>query len=150
MNSKVLLASLKAQDANLGLLISNLESQKNAIIHNDYKLLEKGIGEEQQILNRIGIEEKNRIQIINDIANQNSIALNGNSLEQLFRNPNINFGGNLKELEKIRRALKIKVNAVVNLNTQLKAIVEYSRNFFKEILFTVAGTKKNLLVNKKV
>lgn len=150
MNSQLLLASLKAQDANITSLIANLENQKSAIIHNDYNLLEKGIAEEQHILNLLGMEEKNRIQIISEIAHQNSITLNGNSLEQLFSNPKFKLSKDFKELEKIRRSLKIKVKTVINLNTQLKAVVEYSRSFFKEVLLTVVGTKKNVLVNKRV
>ena len=150
MNSKILLASLKAQEANLESLISILENQKKAIVHNDSKALEKEIIEEQNVLKKLDQEEKNRLKIVNDIAFQNSIEVAGNSLDFLLKNKSIFFGKDIKELEKARLSLKNKVKAVMNLNAQLKSIIEFSRNFLREIIITLSGPNKHALVNKRV
>ena len=150
MNAQLLIASLKAQEVNLDLLIEALEEQKYAIIRNDYIALEEAIINEQKILKNIDREEASRFKIVKEIARQMSIELKVNSIDNLIINGKSHFGKELKELEKVRASVRAKLFKTKNINMQLKDIIEFSRNLIKETIMIIAGPNKHALVNKRV
>ncbi|MBI5807997.1 MAG: flagellar export chaperone FlgN [Ignavibacteriales bacterium] len=150
MNSKILLASLKAQDSNLNQLLSSLEQQKTAIINNDFTTLESAINDEQKFLRLVEKEESNRLKIISDIIKQNSLQVNNHSLAELLNKSGKLFEADSKEIQSLRKSLKEKAEKIKRLNLQLKEVIEFSRTLIKETMMLIAAKNKNALVNKRV
>ncbi|MEW6702733.1 MAG: flagellar export chaperone FlgN [Bacteroidota bacterium] len=156
MNTQILLTSLKEQNINLDLLIEVLETQKRAIVQNDYTALEKALSSEQKILGRVEKEENTRLKIVKEIAGQFSVELKENSLDNLMKafktNPNINkhFSTGLAELEEVRSSIKEKLILLSRKNSQLKGLIEFSRSMIKETIMMLVGPNKRALVNKRV
>lgn len=150
MNSQTLLTSLKVQDQNLDMLIETLEAQRQAIIKNDYAALENTINIEQKILLNVEREETARLNVIKEIANAYSLNLKSNSVDDLIKSGHQHLGGNLNELIKVRIALKEKLQQITQINTQMKDVIEFSRNMIKETILMIAGPNKHALVNKRV
>jgi hypothetical protein len=150
MNSKILLASLKAQDSNLNQLLSSLEQQKTAIINNDFTTLESAINDEQKFLRLVEKEESNRLKIISDIIKQNSLQVNNHSLAELLNKSGKLFEADSKEIQSLRKSLKEKAEKIKRLNLQLKEVIEFSRTLIKETMMLVAAKNKNAIVNKRV
>jgi hypothetical protein len=150
MNSKILLASLKAQDSNLNQLLSSLEQQKTAIINNNFATLESAINDEQKFLRLVEKEESNRLKIISDIIKQNSLQVNNHSLAELLNKSGKLFEADSKEIQSLRKSLKEKAEKIKRLNLQLKEVIEFSRTLIKETMMLVAAKNKNAIVNKRV
>jgi hypothetical protein len=150
MSAKLLLASLKTQDVNLSLLIESLELQKQAIVNNDYTSLEEAIGKEQILLRNIEREESTRVKVVKDLAQNLSLELKENTLEDLINKGAKHFEGEIKELTARRKSLKTKIEYIRNTNSQLKDVIEFSRNIIKETMMMIAGPSKRALVNKRV
>lgn len=151
MSTKLLLASLKTQEANLSLLIDALDMQKQAIIKNDYTTLESAIGEEQKILRDVEREETARIKVVKELANNLNLNLgDANTLENLISQGSKHFGNDLKELHTIRTSLRDKVKRIKSTNTQLKDVIDFSRNMIKETMMILVGPNKRAIVNKRV
>lgn len=150
MNSKILLASLKAQDSNLNQLLNSLEQQKTAIIKNDFSTLESAINEEQKFLRLVEKEESNRLKIISDIIKQNNLQVNNHSLSELLKKSGKLFEADSKEIQSLRKSLKEKAEKIKQLNLQLKEVIEFSRTLIKETMMLIAAKNKNALVNKRV
>jgi len=150
MNSKILLASLKAQDSNLNQLLNSLEQQKTAIIKNDFSTLESAINEEQKFLRLVEKEESNRLKIISDIIKQNNLQVNNHSLSELLKKSGKLFEADSKEIQSLRKSLKEKAEKIKRLNLQLKEVIEFSRTLIKETMMLIAAKNKNALVNKRV
>jgi len=150
MNSKILLASLKAQDSNLNQLLNSLEQQKTAIINNDFATLESAINDEQKFLRLVEKEESNRLKIISDIIKQNSLQVNNHSLAELLNKSGKLFEADSKEIQSLRKSLKEKAEKIKRLNLQLKEVIEFSRTLIKETMMLIAAKNKNALVNKRV
>lgn len=150
MNSKILLASLKAQDSNLNQLLNSLEQQKTAIINNDFATLESAINDEQKFLRLVEKEESNRLKIISDIIKQNSLQVNNHSLAELLNKSGKLFEADSKEIQSLRKSLKEKAGKIKRLNLQLKEVIEFSRTLIKETMMLVAAKNKNAIVNKRV
>lgn len=150
MNSKILLASLKAQDSNLNQLLNSLEQQKTAIINNDFTTLESAINDEQKFLRLVEKEESNRLKIISDIIKQNSLQVNNHSLAELLNKSGKLFEADSKEIQSLRKSLKEKAEKIKQLNLQLKEVIEFSRTLIKETMMLVAAKNKNAIVNKRV
>ncbi|MDP2039328.1 MAG: flagellar export chaperone FlgN [Ignavibacteria bacterium] len=150
MSTKLLLASLKTQEINLSLLIDALDLQKQAIIKNDYTTLESAIGKEQKILHDVQREETARIKVVKELANSLNLNLSENTLENLINQGSKHFGNDLKELHAIRSSLRDKVNRIKSTNTQLKDVIDFSRNMIKETMMLLVGSTKHAIVNKRV
>jgi uncharacterized protein YpuA (DUF1002 family) len=150
MSTKLLLASLKTQEINLSLLIDALDLQKQAIIKNDYTTLESALGKEQKILHDVEREETARIKVVRELANSFNLNLSDNTLENLFNQGSKHFGGDLNELHAVRSSIKEKVNRIKSTNTQLKDVIDFSRNMIKETMMLLVGSNKHAIVNKRV
>ncbi|MBI3123084.1 MAG: flagellar export chaperone FlgN [Ignavibacteriales bacterium] len=150
MSTKHLLASLKTQEANLSLLIDALDMQKQAIMKNDYTTLESAIGEEQKILRNVEREETARIKVVKELAQSFNLNLSANTLESLIDQGGKHLGSDLKELNAVRSSLRDKVKRIKSTNTQLKDVIDFSRNMIKETMMMLVGPNKRAIVNKRV
>ncbi len=150
MSTKLLLASLKTQDANLSLLIDVLDMQKQAIIKNDYTTLETAINNEQKILMDVEREETARGKVVKELAKSMNLDVRDNSVENLINQGSTHFGNDLKELNKVRVSLKEKALKIKSTNSQLKDVIEFSRNMIKETMMMLVGPNKRAIVNKRV
>lgn len=150
MNTQLLLNSLRVQDENLDILIDVLASEKNAIIQRDSAALENAINEKQKILRNVGREESNRIKIIKELAGLYSLELPKPTVDSLLEKGKIHFEKEQKELKNVRASIKIKLDTVTRMNSQLKDVIEFSRNMIKETIMMLVGNNKHALVNKKV
>lgn len=150
MNAKKLLESLKAQEQNLDQLLTVIEEQKRAIVQNNIAALEKAIADEQRILLLVERQEQERAKYVVEIANFYKLELKENKLDELLEKGKNYFGKDIKELRKVRLSLKDKLNNVLNTNTVLKDVVNFSRNMIKETMILLGGTNNQIFVNKKV
>jgi hypothetical protein len=150
MNAQKLLKSLKAQEQNLDQLLDVLEEQKKAIVQNNYVALEKSITAEQKILQIVEKEEHIRLKEVEEIARYYSLELKENKLDDLIENGKGCLGSELKELKKVRISLKNKLKNILNANSILKEIVDFSRNMIKETMVLISGSNNQAFVNKKV
>lgn len=150
MNAKNLLQTLKTQEQNLDQLITILEEQKEAIVHNNYNALESAISNEQKVLKNVAREEAMRLKEVIEISNYYSLDLKGSSLDNFLTAGKEHLAPDMNELMKARMVLRDKVKRVMNVNSQLKNVVDFSRNIIKETMVVIAGSKKHAFVNKRV
>jgi uncharacterized protein YpuA (DUF1002 family) len=150
MSAKLLLASLKTQEANLSLLLDALDLQKQAIIKNDYTTLEGAINKEQKILQDIEREENTRVKVVKELARSFNLNLQENTLESLINGGGKHLGNDIKELNAVRNSLKDKATRIKHINSQLKDVIEFSRNMIKETMMMLVGPNKRAIVNKRV
>ncbi|NMB82659.1 MAG: flagellar protein FlgN [Ignavibacteria bacterium] len=150
MTVKDLIQSIIEQEKNFDLLLDALVSKKEAIIADNYNLLEAAIKNEQKILHSIDVEEKKRKELIKEFAEQNSIKVKDFSFDELYNSQKLLFGNDTKKIEKVRNELREKALRIAHLNSQLSVLVEVSRNIIKERMISILGNGKRKLVNKRV
>ena len=150
MNAQLLINSLKQQDNNLDDLIEVLEEEKFAIVQNDYNALEQVILKEQKVLKTVEREESNRIKIIKEIAGLYSLELSSPTVDNLLKYGKNYFVNEASELNKLRKSIKIKLGKISQTNSNLKSVIEFSRNMIKETVLMLVGPNKHKLVNKRV
>lgn len=150
MNVKELIQSISEQGKNFDMLINALIQKKEAIVADNYNMLEDAIKNEQKILSNIDDEEKRRKELIREFANNNSIALKDFSFDELYNSKKNLFGNDINKIEKIRSEVKEKALRIAHLNSQLSVLVEVSRNIIKERMISILGNGKRKLVNKRV
>ncbi len=100
MSSQNLITTLKTQEANLDSLMGTLEEKKQAIIKNNYSLLNAALINEQNILHNIGFEEKNRLKVVQDLAKELNLELKDVSLESILSKNNFLLKKENKEIQK--------------------------------------------------
>ncbi|MBI5730136.1 MAG: flagellar export chaperone FlgN [Ignavibacteriales bacterium] len=150
MSSQNLITTLKTQEANLDSLMGTLEEKKQAIIKNNYSLLNAALINEQNILHNIGFEEKNRLKVVQDLAKELNLELKDASLESILSKNNFLLKKENKEIQQLRKSLKEKIIRISNTNKQLKDVIDFSRSLIKDTIIMIAGLKKRELVNKRV
>ncbi len=150
MSSQNLITTLKTQEANLDSLMGTLEEKKQAIIKNNYSLLNAALINEQNILHNIGFEEKNRLKVVQDLAKELNLELKDVSLESILSKNNFLLKKENKEIQQLRKSLKEKIIRISNTNKQLKDVIDFSRSLIKDTIIMIAGLKKRELVNKRV
>ena len=150
MNAQLLINSLTQQDNNLDDLIEVLEEEKFAIVQNDYTALEQVILKEQKVLKTVEREESNRIKIIKEIAGLYSLELSSPTVDNLLKYGKNYFVNEASELNKLRKSIKIKLGKISQTNSNLKSVIEFSRNMIKETVLMLVGPNKHKLVNKRV
>jgi uncharacterized protein YpuA (DUF1002 family) len=150
MSSQNLITTLKTQEANLNSLMGTLEEKKQAIIKNNYSLLNAALINEQNILHNIGFEEKNRLKVVQDLAKELNLELKDASLESILSKNNFLLKKENKEIQQLRKSLKEKIIRISNTNKQLKDVIDFSRSLIKDTIIMIAGFKKRELVNKRV
>lgn len=150
MNVKELLVSLQNQENNFDQLFNTLLQKKNAIVSNNYVVLDEAIKNEQNILAMIDSEEKVRRNIIEEFARQHSLDLKNFSMDELLTTAKNLLKPEQKKIEKIRFNIKEKVLRINHLNSQLSVLIEVSRHMIKERMMVLLGNGKRKLVNKRV
>lgn len=150
MKVKELIESLKSQNNNLTELLNSLEKQKQAIINNDFNLLETSLSEEQKFLGKVEKEEAKRINIIQVLIKENNLSTKNFSLAEIIKSSPRLFQNDLNEIQQLRKSLKEKAEKVKKINSQLKDVIEFSRNLIKETMMMVAQKNKKGIVNKRV
>ena len=150
MSAQNLIATLKTQETNLDSLIDTLEEKKQAIIKNNFSLLNAALVNEQNILHNIGFEEKNRLKVVQDLAKELNLELKDASLESILSKNNFLLKKENKEIQQLRKSLKEKIIRISNTNKQLKDVIDFSRSLIKDTIVMIAGLKKRELVNKRV
>ncbi len=150
MSAQNLIATLKTQETNLDSLIDTLEEKKQAIIKNNFSLLNAALINEQNILHNIGFEEKNRLKVVQDLAKELNLELKDASLESILSKNNFLLKKENKEIQQLRKSLKEKIIRISNTNKQLKDVIDFSRSLIKDTIVMIAGLKKRELVNKRV
>ncbi len=150
MNTKELVQSLSNQEKNFDRLISVLLQKKEAIVANDFDLLDERIKNEQTILGDIDTEERKRKNLIELFAKNNSIALKNFTFDELFSTANNLFVSEQNNIEKLRTSIKDKAGRIININSQLTLLIDVSRNIVKERMMTLLGNGKRSLVNKRI
>jgi hypothetical protein len=150
MKVKELIESLKTQNNNLTELLNSLEKQKEAIINNDFILIETSISEEQKSLSKVEKEEANRKKIVGELIKENNLSIKNLSLDEIIKSSPKLFEKDLKEIQQLRKSLKTKAEKVKRINSQLKDVIEFSRNLIKETMMIVAQKNKKGIVNKRV
>lgn len=150
MNVKELIQSISDQGKNFDMLINALIQKKEAIVADNYNILEDAIKNEQKILSNIDDEEKRRKELIREFAHQNSITLKDFSFDELYSSKKNLFGNDINKIERIRSEVKEKALRIAHLNSQLSVLVEVSRNIIKERMISILGSGKRKLVNKRV
>lgn len=150
MTLQNLIQSISEQEKNFDLLIDALVKKKEAIIADNYNMLEAAIKYEQKVLQSIELEERKRKELIKSFSEQNSLTIKNYSFDELYTaNKNL-FGSETKKIEKIRNELREKALRIAHLNSQLSVLVDVSRNIIKERMISILGHGRRKLVNKRV
>jgi len=150
MTLQNLIQSISEQEKNFDLLIDALVKKKEAIIADNYNMLEAAIKYEQKVLQSIELEERKRKELIKSFSEQNSLPVKNYSFDELYTaNKNL-FGSETKKIEKIRNELREKALRIAHLNSQLSVLVDVSRNIIKERMISILGHGRRKLVNKRV
>lgn len=150
MISQEILKSLNQLEENLDSLTSILRKKKEALIANDYVLIEQLISKEQKMLQLIGSEEKKRKALIQNFADANSLKIQAASLTELLTKGKDYFAADMKKIDSLRSSVRKKAIDVSDLNAQLTNLIQYSRGYVKDLIMMIFGQNKRALVNKRV
>lgn len=150
MTVRDLISSIEIQKKNFDLLLNALVLKKEAIVADNYILLEEAIKTEQKVIIAIDEEEKRRKELIAEFAKQNSVTLKNFTFDELMSAATSLFEKEKKNLDKVRAELKEKALRIAHVNSQLSVLIEVSRNIIKERMMSLLGNGKRKLVNKRV
>lgn len=150
MTVRDLISSIENQQKNFDLLLNTLVLKKEAIVADNYNLLEDAIRTEQKVLIVIDEEEKRRKGLIEEFAKENSVSLKSFTFDELLGAKHSLFEKEKKYLDKVRAELKEKALRIAHVNSQLSVLIEVSRNIIKERMISLLGNGKRKLVNKRV
>lgn len=139
------------QIKNLDNFLSILKNLQEAIVHNDIEKIELTIEQEEKVLNRIKLCEETRFDALKTLFNQYGIeAEKTEALDELGRvilksNPEA-----YRKFNQMRANLVEKVNEVLLINQQNEIIVNNSRQFIRDLIKSVLGSRKENFFDRKI
>ncbi|GIK22498.1 MAG: flagellar export chaperone FlgN [Ignavibacteriaceae bacterium] len=139
------------QIKNLDNFLSILKNLQEAIVHNDIEKIELTIEQEEKVLNRIKLCEETRFDALKTLFNQYGIeAEKTEALDELGRvilksNPEA-----YRKFNQMRANLLEKVNEVLLINQQNEIIVNNSRQFIRDLIKSVLGSRKENFFDRKI
>lgn len=139
------------QIKNLDNFLSILKNLQEAIVHNDIEKIELTIEQEEKVLNRIKLCEETRFDALKTLFNQYGIeAEKTEALDELGRvilksNPE-----SYRKFNQMRANLLEKVNEVLLINQQNEIIVNNSRQFIRDLIKSVLGSRKENFFDRKI
>ena len=139
------------QIKNLDNFLSILKNLQEAIVHNDIEKIELTIEQEEKVLNRIKLCEKTRFDALKTLFNQYGIeAEKTEALDELGKvilksNPEA-----YRKFNQMRANLLEKVNEVLLINQQNEIIVNNSRQFIRDLIKSVLGSRKENFFDRKI
>lgn len=139
------------QIKNLDNFLSILKNLQEAIVHNDIEKIELTIEQEEKVLNRIKLCEETRFDALKTLFNQYGIeAEKTEALDELGKvilksNPEA-----YRKFNQMRANLLEKVNEVLLINQQNEIIVNNSRQFIRDLIKSVLGSRKENFFDRKI
>ncbi|MBL1153672.1 MAG: hypothetical protein D8M51_01955 [Ignavibacteriae bacterium] len=139
------------QIKNLDNFLSILKNLQEAIVHNDIEKIELTIEQEEKVLNRIKLCEETRFDVLKTLFNHYGIeAEKTEALDELGRvilksNPE-----SYRKFNQMRANLLEKVNEVLLINQQNEIIVNNSRQFIRDLIKSVLGSRKENFFDRKI
>ncbi len=131
--------------------IVTLEKLQRSIVNNDINEIENSVDQEEKILHRIKNCEDKRAEAVRIALNHYKIeADNTEALDKLADvllaiDPEIS-----EEFNQVRTILLEKVKEILLLNSQNEIIISNSRQFIRDLIKNILGTKKENFFDRKV
>ena len=139
------------QISHLSDFIFILKKLQRSIVSNDLVEIEISVDQEEKILNRIKICEDNRSEAVKMALKHYQLEANNNdALDKLADvllaiDPEIH-----EEFNQVRTILLEKVKEILLLNSQNEIIISNSRQFIRDLIKNILGTKKENFFDRKV
>jgi len=131
--------------------IVTLEKLQRSIVNNDINEIENSVDQEEKILHRIKNCEDKRAEAVRIAINHYKIeADNTEALDKLADvllaiDPEVS-----EEFNQVRTILLEKVKEILLLNSQNEIIISNSRQFIRDLIKNILGTKKENFFDRKV
>jgi len=131
--------------------IVTLEKLQRSIVNNDINEIENSVDQEEKILHRIKNCEDKRAEAVRIALNHYKIeADNTEALDKLADvllaiDPEVS-----EEFNQVRTILLEKVKEILLLNSQNEIIISNSRQFIRDLIKNILGTKKENFFDRKV
>lgn len=148
MKTNELIDVLKEQSKYLGMFLEIAKNQQHAVLSNNIQLLEESIHNEEKIISKINGHELKVRHAINSLAEENNVALNTVSLEELIKQLKDDKKKDVRSLLNMQFEIRSVVKEVVKINNQNRFLIEHSRNFIREVVTTLVNNKKSVLDRK--
>lgn len=139
------------QIKNLDNFLSILKNLQEAIVHNDIEKIELTIEQEEKVLNRIKLCEETRFDALKTLFNHYGIeAQKTEALDELGRVILQSDPESYQKFNQMRANLLEKVNEVLLINQQNEIIVNNSRQFIRDLIKSVLGSRKENFFDRKI
>jgi len=131
--------------------IITLKNLQRSIVNNDINEIENSVDQEEKILNRIKNCEDKRAEAVRIALNHYKIEVdNSEALDKLADvllaiDPEVS-----EEFNQVRTILLEKVKEILLLNSQNEIIISNSRQFIRDLIKNILGTKKENFFDRKV
>jgi len=146
-----LLQLMNDQSANLNELVINLKKIQTYIVTNDIENLQEQVEREEKILHHTKQKEVERTKAIIELLKQENLECELEDAMDLISDK-LN-ESNLEVYEEFllqRKELTENVGQVMYLNSQNSILINNSRNFIKDLIRNLLGSKKENFFDKKV
>jgi flagellar biosynthesis/type III secretory pathway chaperone len=151
MDLKELLLSLKRQEENLNILLTVSGNKQKAIIDGKIEKIEEAIFEEEKLFQNIGMQEKHRIELLQNYSLKLNLSIRHHNLSEFLAEikPRLDpaFYG---ELTKARAEIVDLVHRINYINKQNKILITQSISFVKTTLTSLIDARKNSLIDRRM
>lgn len=142
---------MKDQSANLTELVINLKKIQKYIVTNDIENLQEQIEREEKILHHTKQKEEERTKAIKELLKQENLVCELEDAMDLISDKLSESDPEIyEEFLMQRKELTENVGQVMYLNSQNSILINNSRNFIKDLIRNLLGSKKENFFDKKV
>ncbi|NWF88853.1 MAG: flagellar export chaperone FlgN [Ignavibacteriaceae bacterium] len=151
MQENSLIQLMADQANNLEELIITLKKIQKFIVSSDIENLEEQVEREEKILHRLKLKEIERTNAIKDLINQENLNCELEDAMDLISEKMSEADPSIYEaFLLLRKQLTENVGQVMYLNSQNSILINNSRNFIKDLLRNLLGSRKDNFFDKKV
>lgn len=150
METKKLIQLLAMQIQNLDSLKKVMIQQQKAIVKNEISAIELAAENEEIILGKIRINERQRIAEIAELSKVNDFNLESFSLSELLKAIKENHSEEYDTLFRLRNQIVLLAYEVNNINNQNSFLIDHARQFIKETITTLYGANQRQIFDRKI
>lgn len=150
MSYNKLIDLMNAQKNKLTELLESLKLMQQAIVNQEYDNFQQTIDMHQKILSDIRNIEKDRTRIIKSLLDNNQSYLKNNLPDLIFNILKVKDNNEKQVYLKLRNEIAELIKDVTKYNFQNMYLIEHSRKFIKDLVFTLYGSKNQKILDKKV
>jgi hypothetical protein len=150
MNLQKLITLLNKQESNLKSFLTIVENKKDALVSNDYELLNKVVANEEERLLSIQLAEEERLIIMQNLFREYGIEKKRYKLEFLLEA--LEGKINSKIVENIRykeKQMKDTINEITRVNHLNMMLIQQSRSLINQTIQAIVNSGTKSILDRK-